>query len=355
MKKIKTANYDIYFGIEGYAVLGQYLNEKKYSKIIILTDSNCNEHCLPHFLSNLPTHILFEIIEIEPGEEFKNLEIFTGILQTMTELEADRKSVMITVGGGVVSDLGGFVSSVYMRGIDCINIPTTLLAMVDASVGGKTGVDLEGIKNCVGTFSMPRMVVVDTSYLETLNGRQIRAGYAEMLKHGLIYDAAYYDYLKDISNIDFEDLSLLIFHSVYIKNEIVSQDPEESGLRKILNFGHTVGHAIESYFLTQNNKNPLLHGEAVAVGMVIEAYMSTQLSSFSKDDYEDIKKTIHNIYEKVQIEADDIEQILSWIKFDKKNYNGNIYSVLLSNKGKAEYDFLISKDLVIRGFKEYLK
>lgn len=355
MNKIKTADYDIYFGVEGYTLLGKYLNEKQYSKIIILTDSNCNEYCLPHFLSHLPTTVPFEIIEIESGEQFKDLETCGGVLQTMAELGADRKSVMITVGGGVVSDLGGFAASIYMRGIDCINVPTTLLAMVDASAGGKTGIDLGGIKNCVGTFSMPKMLLIDVSYLETLNGKQIRSGYAEMLKHGLIYDANYYNHLKDISTIDFEDLSLLIYHSVYIKNEVVSRDPKEAGLRKILNFGHTVGHAVESHFLTQSEEKILLHGEAIAVGMVIEAYLSVKQGLLSLEEYEDIKAVIRNIYGKVEITSEDVEQILQWIKFDKKNYEGNIYSVLLAKTGEAKYDCLITKDLIICGFKDYLK
>lgn len=355
MKRIEAENYDILFGMEAYQELGDYLNKEQYSKIFILTDTNCYDHCLPYFLGNLPTEIPFEIIEVEAGEEYKTLETCSGVIQTMLELGGDRKSIIITLGGGVITDMGGFIASIYMRGIDFVNIPTTLLSMVDASVGGKTGVDLEGIKNCIGSFVMPKMVVVDVKYLETLEARQIKAGYAEMLKHGLIYDAKYYDYLKDIANIDFNDIEILIHHSVIIKNSVVQQDPKEAGLRKILNFGHTVGHAIESYYLTQESKKTLLHGEAIAIGMVVEAYLSTQLNGLSVDEYEDIKNCIHSIYGQENIASEDYAGILDWLKFDKKNSRGSIRCVLLREIGQAEYNLEIDNDLVERGLLEYSK
>lgn len=355
MKRIEAEKYDILFGAEAYQALGDYLNKEKYSKIFILTDSNCYDLCLPYFLANLPTEVPFEIIEVEAGEEFKTLETCSGVIQTMLELGGDRKSIIITLGGGVVTDMGGFIASIYMRGIDFVNIPTTLLSMVDASVGGKTGVDLEGIKNCIGSFAMPKMVVVDVKYLETLEARQIKAGYAEMLKHGLIYDAKYYDYLKDIANIDFNDIEILIHHSVVIKSAVVQEDPKEAGLRKILNFGHTVGHAIESYYLTQEDKKTLLHGEAVAIGMVVEAYISTQLNELPLDQYEDIKTCIHTIFGKEEIDRNDYKSILEWSKFDKKNYSGSIRCVLLSEIGQSVYDIEVSKELIEKGLDEYSK
>lgn len=237
MIKVETADYPIYFGIEGYTILGDFLNEKQYSKLLILTDSTCNELCLPHFLAHLPTTIPFEIVEIEPGETAKDLATCEGVWSAMLDLELDRHSALITVGGGVVSDLGGFVASVYLRGIDCFAVPTTLLAMVDASVGGKTGVDLQGVKNVIGAFSMPQMVVIDASYLETLEPRELKSGYAEMLKHGLIYDESYFNHLKNIAQVDFADIETLIYHSVVIKSQIVQEDPKEAGLRKILKIG----------------------------------------------------------------------------------------------------------------------
>ncbi|MDR2222832.1 MAG: 3-dehydroquinate synthase [Flavobacteriaceae bacterium] len=350
MNKIEATGYDILFGLEGYDVLGAYLNEKAYTNIIILTDSNCNELCMPHFLAHLPTDVPFEIIEIEAGEAYKDLETCAGVLQSMTELGADRNSIVLTLGGGVVSDLGGFVASVYMRGIDCIYVPTSLLAMVDASVGGKTGVDLGGIKNIVGTFAMPKMVVIDTTYLETLNAREIKAGYAEMLKHGLIYDRSYFNHLQDIAQIDFSDLETLVYHSIVIKNEIVKADPKENGQRKVLNFGHTVGHAIESYFLELHPENTLLHGEAVAFGMVIEAYLSMQFAQMPIEEYENIRDTISNIYGELQLTENMVLDIVEWMRFDKKNAKGEIRMVLLPSIGEAIYDVTVSKELIVKGF-----
>ncbi|MTG97460.1 3-dehydroquinate synthase [Myroides albus] len=354
MENIKTEHYDILFGQEAYGQLGTYLNNNGYSKLFILTDSNCYEHCLPYFLSNLPTEVPFEIIEVEPGEENKVLDTCAGVIQTMLELAGDRKSILITVGGGVITDMGGFIASVFMRGIDFINIPTSLLAMVDASVGGKTGVDLNGIKNCIGVFAMPKMLIIDVNYLETLEARQIKAGYAEMLKHGLIFDANYYNYLKDIANVDFGDLQALIHHSVVIKNTVVTQDPKEQGLRKILNFGHTVGHAVESYFLTNESKQTLLHGEAVALGMVVEAFISKELAQLYEQDYLNIKHAIQSIYGVVDLSEDDILNSLEWLKFDKKNYSGNIRCVLLNKIGESVYDIEVSKELIISGLNSYL-
>lgn len=354
MENITTENYDILFGQEAYEQLGSYLNSNGYSKLFILTDSNCYEHCLPYFLSNLPTEVPFEIIEVEAGEENKVLETCAGVIQTMLELGGDRKSMIVTVGGGVITDMGGFIASVFMRGIDFINIPTSLLAMVDASVGGKTGVDLNGIKNCIGSFVMPKMLIIDVNYLETLEARQIKAGYAEMLKHGLIFDDKYYTYLKDIANVDFNDLETLIHHSVMIKNNVVTQDPKEHGLRKILNFGHTIGHAVESYFLMHTEKETLLHGEAVALGMVAEAYVSMELAALTEAEYLDIKETIHTIYGVVQMTEEDIVGALEWLKFDKKNYNGSIRCVLLNKIGASVYDIEVNKELIVKGLEAYM-
>lgn len=355
MIKVETADYPIYFGGEGYAILGDFLNKKQYSKLLILTDSTCNELCLPHFLAHLPTTIPFEIVEIEPGETAKELSTCEGVWSAMLDLEFDRHSALIAVGGGVVSDIGGFIASVYMRGIDCFLIPTTLLAMVDASIGGKTGIDLQGAKNVIGSFSTPQMVVIDATYLETLDPRELKSGYAEMLKHGLIYDKSYFNHLKAIATVDFADIETLIYHSVVIKSQIVQQDPHETGLRKILNFGHTVGHAIESYYLTNPAKNRMLHGEAIAIGMVVEAYISTVILGLNWTAYQDIKESIQYIYGKEVFSETDIEEILQWLKFDKKNRAGVIQAVLLAQIGQCSYNVEVSKQLIAKGFEDYLK
>jgi 3-dehydroquinate synthase len=274
MQSIEANNYPVHFNETGYERLNQHLKENKYSNIFIIVDTNTNEFCLPKFLPLLETDLTIEIIEFEAGEINKNIETCIEVWKVLTELGADRKTLIINIGGGVVTDLGGFVASTFKRGVDFIHIPTTLLSMVDASVGGKNGVDLGNLKNQIGVINTPKMVLVDTNYLETVPQNEMRSGLAEMLKHGLIFDKAYWESFLDIKAIDFNQLDSLIYRSVEIKNIIVMQDPTEKNIRRSLNFGHTLGHAIEGYFLENENKTTLLHGEAIAAGMILESYIS---------------------------------------------------------------------------------
>jgi 3-dehydroquinate synthase len=244
MQTIQANNYPVHFNEKAYEALNLHLQNNKYSNLFIITDSNTNEYCLHEFLPHVATELTIEIIEFEAGEINKNLDTCIEIWNVLTELGADRKSLIINLGGGVVTDLGGFVASTFKRGVDFINIPTTLLSMVDASVGGKTGVDLGNLKNQIGVINVPVMVLIDTQYLATVPQNEMRSGLAEMLKHGLIFDKNYWEQFLDISTIDFSDLDILIHRSVVIKNEIVMQDPTEKHIRKALNFGHTLGHAI---------------------------------------------------------------------------------------------------------------
>jgi 3-dehydroquinate synthase len=249
MNTILSNNCQLFFNENGLNYLNEILIPSNYSKIIVLVDENTNNYCLPNFLPRLPTEVEIEIIEIEAGEEMKNVATCLELWQTLMDLGADRKSIILNLGGGVVTDLGGFVACTFKRGIDFIHIPTTLLAMVDAAIGGKNGVDLGQLKNQIGVIKEPKAVVIDTIFLTTLPPREMRSGLAEMLKHGLIYDKNYWDEIKNVSNLNTDDLDRLIYQSVQIKNKIVSQDLTEKGIRKSLNFGHTLGHAIESYFL----------------------------------------------------------------------------------------------------------
>ena len=250
MESISTKNAVVHFNSEVYTELNNYIKTEKPSKIFILVDTNTHDYCLPKFQERIESgEIAIEVMEMPNGEEHKSIDICTGVWEALSEYNADRKSLLINLGGGVVTDLGGFVASTYMRGITYINIPTSLLAMVDASVGGKTGVDLGSLKNQVGVINEGVMVGVDTSFLDTLPQNEMISGFAEMLKHGLIYDEAYWNTLTHLENLDLSDLDGLIYDSIIIKNTIVTSDPTEQGLRKILNFGHTLGHAIESYFL----------------------------------------------------------------------------------------------------------
>ena len=289
MKSIQAVSYPIHFQDNGYSEISKLVEDKNYSSIFILVDENTMTHCYPKFMQNLETDKQIEVIEIEAGEINKNMETCIGVWNVLTELKADRKSVIITLGGGVVTDLGGFVASCFKRGIDFINIPTTLLSMVDASVGGKTGVDLGVLKNQIGLFSNPEMVLVDTDYLQTVTPREIRSGTAEIIKYGLTYDIKLFNQIKNDKNLSINDL---IHTSINIKNEVVLQDPKEKGLRKILNFGHTIGHAIESYFLESDHKENLTHGEAIAIGMICECFISVELLNFPKEKLHEVKETI---------------------------------------------------------------
>jgi 3-dehydroquinate synthase len=308
---------------------------------------------LPKLLPYIATELTIEIIEFEAGEINKNIETCIQIWNILTDLGADRKSLVINLGGGVVTDLGGFVASTFKRGIDFINMPTTLLSMVDASVGGKTGVDLGNLKNQIGVINTPKMVLIDTTYLETLSQIEMRSGLAEILKHGLIFDKAYWKQFLDLSKIDYADFDQIIFDSIKIKNEIVIQDPNEKGIRKALNFGHTLGHAIESYFLENETKKTLLHGEAIAIGMVLESYISLQKKLISESEYLEIKTVINAIFDQVVFEEKDINPILELLIHDKKNEYGTIKFVLLDGIGKIIMNQEVDNELIMAAFLDY--
>ncbi|HSN48350.1 MAG TPA: 3-dehydroquinate synthase [Flavobacterium sp.] len=353
MQPIQANDYPIYFNEKGYEALNLYLKENKFSNLFIIVDSETNELCLPKFLPYLETDLTIEIVEFEAGEPNKNIETCVQIWNVLTELGADRKSLVINLGGGVVTDLGGFVASTFKRGMDFIHIPTTLLAMVDASVGGKNGVDLGNLKNQIGVINVPKMVLIDTLYLETLPKNEMRSGLAEMLKHGLIYDKKYWEKFLDLKAIDYADFDELIYRSVEIKNEIVLQDPSEKNIRKALNFGHTLGHAIESYFLENKNKKTLLHGEAIAVGMILESYVSLEQGLVTTQEYQEIKSTIKAIYDDILFEENDIEPILELLIHDKKNEYGNIQFALIEGIGKIKINQSVENELIQQAFQDY--
>jgi len=353
MQSIQANNYLVHFNQNAYEALNNHLKENKYSNLFIIVDNETNEHCLPKFLPLLETDLTIEIIEFESGEINKNIETCIEIWKVLTELGADRKSLVINLGGGVVTDLGGFVASTFKRGLDFINIPTTLLSMVDASVGGKTGVDLGNLKNQIGVINVPQMVLIDTNYLETLPQSEMRSGLAEMLKHGLIYDSAYWKQFLDLKAIDFADFDALIYRSVEIKNDIVIQDPTEKNIRKALNFGHTLGHAIEGYFLESQTKTTLLHGEAIAIGMILESYISLHKNLITAEEYTEIKTAIKSIYDDVKIEENDIDPILELLIHDKKNEYGLIQFALIEGIGKIKINQSVENKLILDAFQDY--
>ena len=353
MQPILSNNYYVNFNEDAYKKLNIYISECNPSAIFVLVDENTNNYCLPLLLEALETEAEIEIIEIEAGEENKNLETCSGVWHALTELGADRKSLIINLGGGVITDLGGFVASAFKRGIAFVNIPTTLLSMVDASVGGKTGVDLGVLKNQIGLFSDPEMVLIDPRYLETISNRELRSGLAEIIKYGITYDIKLWNQICNFKEFNISNISKLIHRSIEIKNEVVMKDPKEKGLRKVLNFGHTLGHAIESYFLESEDKDKLTHGEAIAIGMVMEAFISQRLLNFPSEHKKSIKETIMGIYEKVAIDQADYEGIISLLIHDKKNVRGQVNFVLLTDFEQFKLDCKVEKALLIEALNYY--
>ena len=353
MHAITARDYNIVFNNEGYALFNQHIAEANYSIIFILVDTNTHEHCLSRFLSNLETETPLEIIEIDAGEAYKTIETCSGVWAALSELNCDRKSLIINVGGGVVTDLGGFVACTFKRGIDYINVPTSLLAMVDASVGGKTGVDLGTLKNQIGVISNPEMVLVDPWFLGSLPLEQLRSGYAEMLKHGLIADPEYWEKVSQNRYDDLDSIGQLIHRSITIKNKVVLEDPREDHLRKTLNYGHTLGHAIESYFMNQPAQKQLLHGEAIAIGMILAAFLSREISGLTDKQLQEITQGIFPFYEKVSFTNEDINDILDLLKYDKKNSHGQINFVLLERIGQPIINKKVSNELILSAFEFY--
>jgi len=309
-------------------------------KVALLVDENTKMHCLP--LLGIKTDL---IIEIKSGEEQKQLSTCEIIWRKLTEANFSRKSLLVNLGGGVIGDMGGFVAATYKRGIRFINVPTTLLSQVDASIGGKLGIDFGSLKNHIGVFKNPDKVIIYPGFLNTLPVREMKSGFAEVIKHGLIYDAGYWEIIKgsQLSDMDWENI---ILKSVQIKNAIVTEDPLEGGLRKILNFGHTLGHAIESHLL--NTPNRLLHGEAIALGMILEANLSVQLEMMGSSDFEEIRAHISKMYDLPK--PPHLADLTSYLKQDKKNEGDSIKFSLLKSIGSCAYDIEASEEIIEKSF-----
>ena len=307
-----------------------------YSTIFILCDENTQKHCLPLLAVNSTN-----VINIKAGEEHKTIDTCTLIWSKLTAENADRNSLLINLGGGVVTDIGGFAAACYKRGIAYINIPTTLLAMVDASIGGKTGIDFQFYKNQIGVFNPPLSVHLCTTFLKTLAPDLIKAGMAEVVKHYLIADATAFENLNTLpAVID----RALIEKAVSIKSTIVALDPYDKGLRKLLNFGHTVGHAIESLALERGKA--ILHGEAVALGMAVETIISEKMSLLVAEKAVLIVNKLLSLFDLKQIDTAEIEYIIKLIMQDKKNNHGVINMVLPTAIGSCQIDVAVSADLI---------
>jgi 3-dehydroquinate synthase len=349
MKTLQSDNYLIYFN-DTIAELAKFVLRGKYSKVFILTDENTEKFCLPVLKQELEAVSLLDILRVDAGEESKTIEFCIEIWRRLIDLGADRKSLLINLGGGVVSDMGGFSASTFKRGIDFVHVPTTLLSQVDASVGGKTGIDIDGIKNIIGTFTQPKAVFICYDFLKTLPARQILSGLAEMLKHGIIADVKYWNTLIE-SDLSFPNIEL-IYRSIEIKNDVVLEDPTEQGLRKCLNFGHTIGHAVETYSLL-NDANPLSHGEAIAIGMICEAYISKQKIGLSDSQLADITSVLNNLYPKYEISESIFDNLLALMQKDKKNKNGKINCTLIQEIGKCSIDHICTVDELYESLRYY--
>ncbi len=338
---------------QDFSQLNEFLTVLNPTQLLILVDENTHEHCLPTLLGNLDTEIPFEIIEIEAGEEMKTLETASQLWEILSEFQTDRKALMINLGGGVITDLGGFIASTYKRGINFINIPTTLLGMCDASIGGKTGIDHQFLKNIIGTFAQPEEIFVYPEFLNTLPFEELRSGFAEMLKHGLITDEKHWNDLISSKELTPENIFPFIETTMNIKQNVVEQDFTEQNIRKTLNFGHTVGHAIESLFLLK--EKPIMHGEAVALGMICETRISYLQALISENVAEEVVFHIQKFFPVIDISAFSTEEILNLMKNDKKNSFGNINFSLLTAIGKSIFDCSIDSNIIKESLKYYQK
>ena len=317
----------------------------KASQVFILTDENVAPFWLPEVEYWLGCENAIEIV-IRPGEQHKKLQTVQRVWKTLMKHHADRNSLMINLGGGTITDLGGFAASTYKRGIKFINVPTTLLGMIDASIGGKTGIDFGGAKNQIGTFAEAEEVIVDPVFLETLPQRELLSGLAEMLKYGFIADAK-------LLEANLENYQDYVLRAGEIKREIVAQDPTEKGLRKVLNFGHTLGHAIESHCLTTDY--PLFHGEAVALGTLGALWLSVKQSGLDEQVLKDYETKLPMLLSEAQITLSeaDIEPILVYLAYDKKNKGEKPQFVLLEAIGRPVWDVMVDNDTIKRSL-EYI-
>lgn len=317
------------YSASGYAALDAYLKIQRPSKTFLMVDSNTSV-CLPGFVGQL-SHLdgNFEILEVEPGEGSKSIEVAAGLWSVLLEYGADRNSLIINVGGGVVLDLGGFVASTFKRGISFINVPTSLLAMVDASLGGKTGINHEGVKNQVGTFTGAELVLIDDAFLGTLPEEEWRSGHGEMIKHSLLSGHNWPQVLK-LTHQTLNDVHLK--QSVDTKLAIVQSDFKENGLRKVLNLGHTFGHAWESWCAQHS---PVSHGSAVIQGLHVALYLSEQ---------HDALKALGQSYPWIKVDEDTFDDLWMLMQADKKNVEGQVRFVLLENIGNPTFDCPISED-----------
>lgn len=327
--------------------LRHFLNTRNYSQVMVLTDENTSTTCLPALAVHLPAHTH---VEVPSGEAHKTLDTCVTIWNAMTEALMDRHSVLVVVGGGVLGDMGGFCAATYKRGIDFILVPTTLLAQVDASIGGKLGIDFQLYKNHIGVFQEPALTLLHDGFLRTLPRRELASGFAEVIKHTLISDAAMWNTIRQ-HTLESQPWQALLTHSADFKYSVIRQDPREKGLRKILNAGHTIGHAVETWCLASGH--PILHGEAVAAGLIMEAFIAAERHMLTGAQLQEITTGISTFFQPIAIPEDAGAQLVQLAKQDKKNKGNTILAVLLDGIGSARWACEITDDAIRRSLSYY--
>jgi 3-dehydroquinate synthase len=325
---------------------------ENYPRIILLVDENVEEHCLPVFRSKLPNLEISGVICIQSGERNKTIEQAMYIWHELTRLNVDRDSVLVNLGGGVVSDIGGFVASTFKRGIHFINYPTTLLGMVDAAIGGKTGIDFHNLKNQVGLFTDPVSVVIDPVFLKTLKEKWWQSGFAEVLKYGLIMDRELWNMLMGKNFKEIDDWETVITKASRNKIDIVRHDFAEKGVRKNLNFGHTIGHAFESLFL--NSGETVTNGQAIAAGMICEAWLSNKIFDLDDEQLSEVISMFDINFKRLPVTESQIPEILELMRQDKKVRDGKLNFSLLKKIGKAIHNIEAPQDLIVESLKFYI-
>ena len=335
-----------------YSSLTEKINSGNFSSIFILVDENTEKYCLDILLRKSKIES-FNQINISSGESNKNIESCILIWDQLNSFKADRKSLLINLGGGVLTDIGGFAASTYLRGISFINIPTTLLGMVDAAHGGKTGIDFKLLKNQIGVFNEPLEVLLDNEYLNTLSKEEYINGYAEVVKHSLLSNKSTLNFNSLVKLDLFKDSEYIINSYSQVKNEIVESDKYESNIRKVLNLGHTIGHAVESYSHISEKINDLKHGEAIVIGIITELYISHKKFNFPNEDLKSVKNHLDKYFGIVSFSDSDVDQIYELMVYDKKNSGNRINFVLLKKIGDPVIDQFVDKDMFKESFLFY--
>jgi 3-dehydroquinate synthase len=332
--------------------LGLWIEKYPAGKVFLVTEETVDRIWVQKSDSFLQQKGIKKIV-IPSGENNKKIDSVLKIWEFLSKNGGDRKSLVINIGGGMLTDLGGFAASTFKRGCNFLNIPTTLLSQVDASVGGKTGINFNGLKNEIGTFQEPVAVIINSNYLTTIDAENLKSGFAEMIKHGLIHNPKHLVDCKnfDLKNIDYHTLQQLISDSVNIKSWFVSNDPTEKGIRKALNFGHTVGHAFES--LAMQLQTPIQHGYAVAYGMITELFLSAKKCGFPSEEMDELAHWLIELYGKFEIEESQFEALFELMTHDKKNESGRINFTLLTETGKIAIDQHCEKALIFEALNYY--